>query len=126
MNTMQLPRRRDLALAICVGIGLTACGGGSPSAKKVSTSATPTAEATRAPTDSDQLNQLLRTRANALALGDVDGYVATATGRQAAKDRRAVTRAKALPLGDVTMTAKALEVNGARALYALLKERYDR
>ncbi len=28
MNTMQLPRRRDLALAICVGIGLTACGGG--------------------------------------------------------------------------------------------------
>ncbi|MDR6936426.1 S8 family serine peptidase [Luteibacter sp. 3190] len=28
MNTVQLPRRRELALAICVSIGLTACGGG--------------------------------------------------------------------------------------------------
>jgi len=28
MNTMQMPRRRELALAVCVGIGLTACGGG--------------------------------------------------------------------------------------------------
>jgi hypothetical protein len=94
---------------------VTACGGGSPSAKKATATSTPTAEATRAPSDSDQLNQLLRNRANALALGDVDGYVATGTGRQAAKDRRAATWAKALPLSDVTMTAKALEVNGARA-----------
>ncbi|SEM23583.1 autotransporter-associated beta strand repeat-containing protein [Luteibacter sp. UNCMF331Sha3.1] len=28
MNTVQLPRRRELALAICVSVGLTACGGG--------------------------------------------------------------------------------------------------
>ncbi|HXO99697.1 MAG TPA: S8 family serine peptidase [Luteibacter sp.] len=33
MNTMQMPRRRELALAICVGVGLTACGGGGSGVK---------------------------------------------------------------------------------------------
>ncbi|HET6547809.1 MAG TPA: hypothetical protein VFG79_05115 [Solirubrobacter sp.] len=105
---------RGAAVAASVLL-LTACGGGSSPAKKAAATSTPAAEATRAPTDSDQLEQLLITRANALAVGDVDGFVATATGRQVVKDRRAIARANALPLADVAMTERTLEVNGDRA-----------
>jgi hypothetical protein len=96
---------------------LTACGGGgSPTtAKKAAATSTPAVEATRAPSDSEQLHQLVTERARALQLGDVHAYTATATGKQVAKDRRAVTSANALPISHVQMVAKALEVDGSRA-----------
>jgi hypothetical protein len=98
---------------------VTACGGGSagtaePVVNKASESK-PKPKATPAPTDTELLNDLVASRAKALALGDVDDYVATAAGAQARRDQRAAQAAKALPLERVDMEVQGTEVDGDRA-----------
>lgn len=61
MNTMQLPRRRELALAICVGIGLTACGGGGSGVKSSNIPSVPS-------------NNIPSVPSNNLQEGDVPSY----------------------------------------------------
>ena len=68
------------------------------------------------PTPEDQLQALLRRRARALQRGQVDRYAATATGAQRAADRRAARNARGLPLRDVALRTRRIEVDGSRAV----------
>jgi hypothetical protein len=83
--------------------------------KTVSETQKGSAPASKPPTDSEQLAQLLSARAKALELGHPEDFVETATGGQVAKDKRAAASAKALPLGSVKLEAKGTEVQGDRA-----------
>lgn len=102
---------------------VAACGGDSSTppqdAKRASTNTSgqskPKPTATKAPTDSEQLNKLLAARAAALRDGDSAGFLKTSTGSQAKKDKRAIAAAKALPISDVRMTADGVEIEGDRA-----------
>src|SRR4051794_6294751 len=103
-----------------VALLITACGGGSASvsqpAKRTSASVSkPKATATKPPNDTEQLNKLLILRSSALQSGEADTYSGTATGAEAAKDKRIIARAKLLPLNSVRMLARATEVNKDRA-----------
>jgi|GEM_PF-6424647 hypothetical protein len=93
-----------------------ACGGSRPAPSQTTTQAPTTTKpkptATRAPTDAEQLNRLLADRAAALRDGDVTGYVNTSSGAQAAKDRKAIANARALPLSDVRLEASGVDVDG--------------
>jgi hypothetical protein len=99
---------------------LVACGGDKPApsqdTKQASTrtsgSTKPKPTATKAPTDTEQLHKLLADRAAALRDGDSAGYVGTSTGSQAAKDKKAIANADALPISDVRMQADGVEVEG--------------
>jgi hypothetical protein len=103
------------AAALIAGCGdQTAKSAPAPSSKKVS-QAKPKAAPKKGPNDTEQLAELLKTRASALEFGDADDFVATATGSQATKDKRAIAAAKALPIGTVELEAKGTEVEGDRA-----------
>jgi hypothetical protein len=101
---------------------ITACGGGGsasdkPAAQKTVQSGAPKPKpvASRAPSDSEQLSNLLTERAYALEQGDVEAFLKTSTGEQARKDKSAIERAEALPINDVQMTPKGTEIDGTRA-----------
>jgi hypothetical protein len=109
---------RWAALAVLAFL-ITACGGGSahntPVAQKTESTTEPKPAATRAPNDTAQLTKLVEDRAKALELGDAESYAATATGSQAAKDKRAAAAVKELPILSITMTAEGTEITGKRA-----------
>jgi hypothetical protein len=100
---------------------ITACGEGSADKEPLTENAKaqstkPKATATpRPPGDHAQLLKLLSARAKALELGDAQDYPATATGGQAAKDKRAIAAAAELPIESVRLTQEAVDVNGDRA-----------
>ncbi len=104
------------ATALLIG----ACGGNdapSQETKRASTTQSsgqskPKPAATKAPNDSEQLNELLATRAAALRDGDEAAFLKTSTGSQASKDKRAIANAKELPISDVRMTAEGTEIEG--------------
>jgi hypothetical protein len=109
-----------MAAVLAAALLITACGGGSggdpkPASKKTASTRAPAAKKKEPPSDTDQLNDLLENRANALEVGDIRGFVATATGAQVARDRRAAANAKVLPLTSVDLTAGGTEVDGDRA-----------
>lgn len=114
-------RAASVRIALTTALLVAACGGCSPRttpATQDSRSAT-TSEAapapTRAPDESEQLQQLLGTRAKALELADPEGYAATAVGAQRARDKRAATNAQTLPIASVAMNAERTEIDGDRA-----------
>ncbi len=84
-------------------------------AQKTESTTKPKPTATRAPDDTAQLTKLVSDRAKALELGDAESYSATATGSQAAKDKRAAAAAKELPISSITMDAEGTEITGKRA-----------
>src|SRR3954465_11593211 len=77
------------AAALVAACGETASSTPAPAAKKAAQTTTKTPEKKPA-SDTDQLDALLQKRASALEFGDTDGFVRTATGSQAAKDKRAI------------------------------------
>ena len=97
---------------------VTACGGSagtSTPAKRSSTLAVATPAAKKPPNDTEQLDELLTARANALERGDARAFLGTSTSGQARKDKRQIAAAKALPLGSVELTAQGTEVEKTRA-----------
>lgn len=112
-----------MAAVAATALLVAACGGGGETAstqptKQTSTKASadtkPKAAATKAPTESEQLNKLLTERAYALHSGDEAAFLKTSTGTQAPRDKRAIAAAKALPLNDVKMEADGTEIDGDR------------
>jgi len=102
-----------LALILCAA----GCGGAkrpAPSPTATSTPAERTAGA-RAPSDADQLRELLARRAAALQRGDSAAYAATATGVQRRRDRRAARRVRPLHLRAVTLSVERSDVAGNSA-----------
>jgi len=97
-----------LALAGCSGKPSSPPAAGQPAGESK-----PKATATPGPTE--QLQQLLATRAEALTQGHADAFLATSTGEQAKRDKRQIAAAKALPLARVRLTADATEIEGDRA-----------
>lgn len=101
---------------------VTACGGFSASQDTKSVPATTTTTAKKPkPTatpkplsDTEQLNRMLTARAAALRESDAAAFLATSSGSQAKKDKRAIAAAKALPISDVRMTADAVDLDGDR------------
>ncbi len=99
---------------------IAACGGDSdtPSSetKRTSTKASadtkPKPSATKAPSDTEQINQMLTERAYAIRDGDAEAFLKTSTGSQAGKDKRAIAAAKVLPINDVKLEARGVEVDG--------------
>ena len=109
-------------LAGCGGSDDGAAGGSTPTAQR---SAGAPAASSRPPSDREQLGRLLAARAAALEAGDVAAYVATATGRQRARDRTAVRRAARLGLRAVALFTREVDVRGGRArLRVALAYRY--
>jgi hypothetical protein len=108
-------------LLIAAALLIAACGDSAsskpaPATKKAAETKTKAkAPEKKPPTDTEQIAELLKTRASALEFGDADDFVATATGSQASRDKRAIVAAKALPIGSVRLTAKRNELNGDRA-----------
>jgi hypothetical protein len=111
-----------LAALTAAAFLITACGGGDASPKQPaqkttvhSASTKPKAAATRAPTDTEQLTELLNDRADALAQEDEKAFLNTSTGKQATKDKGAFERAGALPLNGVHLTPAQTQIDGDRA-----------
>ncbi|MDA0140540.1 gluzincin family metallopeptidase [Solirubrobacter deserti] len=103
-----------LLIAGCGGSGDTAPQETKRASTQTSGQSKPKPAATKAPSDSEQLNRLLADRAAALRDGDSAGFLKTSTGSQAKKDERAIANAKALPISDVRLTAEGTEVDGNR------------
>jgi hypothetical protein len=101
--------------ALVVACGDTARSTPAPATKKVSASKSETTPAKSPSSDSEQLDDLLKLRARALEFGETEDFLNTATGSQAAKDKRAIAAAKALPIGKVSLKAAGTEVDGAKA-----------
>ena len=101
---------------------IAACGGNdapSQETKRASTTQSPGQSkpkpaATKAPNDTEQLNEMLANRAAALRDGDEAAFLKTSTGSQSSKDKRAIANAKALPISDVRMTAEGTEIEGEK------------
>ena len=113
--------RRLAALAAAVLVcGAVGCGGsgGGGGAGPDGTSA----RGTSAPEPSSpegQLTALLRRRAKALQAGSAPRLAATATGAQRARDRADARNARGLPLRDVALEARDIDVSDARAVLAV-------
>ncbi|MDA0181395.1 hypothetical protein OJ997_13910 [Solirubrobacter phytolaccae] len=68
--------------------------------------------AAKPPSDSELLNKMLTERAYAIHTGDEAAFLKTSTGAQVAKDKRAISAAKLLPLNDVKIEAGGTEIDG--------------
>jgi hypothetical protein len=102
------------AAALIAACGDTASSTPAPATKKVAETK-PTTPAKKPASDSEQLDDLLKIRARALEFGETEDFLNTATGSQAAKDKRAIAAAKALPIGTVHLKADGTEIDGDRA-----------
>ena len=101
---------------------VAACGGNDAPSQDIKRAATtqspgqskPKPAATKAPNDTEQLNEMLAKRAAALRDGDEAAFLKTSTGSQSSKDKRAIANAKALPISDVRMSAEGTEIEGEK------------
>jgi hypothetical protein len=107
--------RRLTATLAALALLASGCGGkpstGSPSAR---------ASADRPPDPRTEIQELLDRRAGALLAGDVAGFAATAAGPQRARDRRAARVAAGLPLRDVGLHSRDVEIDGSTARLRVL------
>ena len=102
------------AVLLCGAVGCGGSGGGGGAGPDGTS-----ARGTSAPEPSSpegQLTALLRRRAKALQAGSARRLAATATGAQRARDRADARNARGLPLRDVAIEARDIEVSDARAV----------
>jgi hypothetical protein len=97
-------------VATCV---LAGCGGGGGGTPTPGSSKPPARQAP--PSDEQQLEDVLRDRADALQDGDRRAFLMTATRARRRADRAAITAAAALPLRDLDLDAGSIDVTGRRA-----------
>src|SRR3954453_6268959 len=100
-------------------VAAAGCGGSAPSrAVGANTPVSqPMTVASRAPSDGEELRNLLIARAAALPTCDAAKLTGTSTGRrQRARDRRMAAAAKRMPLDGVEMTLRSTDITADRAV----------
>jgi Peptidase MA superfamily len=102
------------AAALCAAL-LAGCGGGGASPAKPTPAPVAHASSPHRPGDAEQLDQLMKRRAAALAAGRPRAYAATATGPQRDRDREVARNARGLPLRDVALHVDSADVSGRSA-----------
>jgi hypothetical protein len=110
-----LVRRPLPATAVLAALLLAGCGGGGPSSAKSTPSPATPASTPSKPGDVEQLEELMKRRAAALAAGRPRAYAATAAGPQRDRDREVARNARELPLRDVSLHVDVSDVSGRAA-----------
>jgi hypothetical protein len=112
--------RRCAALAAALLAGAAGCGGGGGGGHGPSGTAARGTSSPEPASPEGQLTALLERRARAIEAGSPRRLTATATGAQRARDRRDARNAAGLPLRDVRLDARSIDVEGARATLRIL------